>query len=327
MSFFSKNKPTNRAPQSSAHRSSGGAAKDGGLIGVIATAQALAEVEPEVWALPGFLKPGIDETHREALGRYLNAGVELVLVLGSDALVGDVLTLHRRDFRTHRTPLNLAVMEVGAPHTVADALGFGAPSLKACSQLKDALQKGALSRRRLPTLRVTSSSLPAAHYGFACGAGLFYRIFETFHRHTGGIAAAGSVLSRVARRLITGGSSGFESVQARLSVDGQPHAEAFGFWLAGSLDSSWFGLNLGEGGAGFRSGETPRELLGQVAKSRMRPSFLRAIRPVEGDVVIDFGCIHMDGSAGYVLDGELFDPDKPYMLQIEPGAPALFYTL
>jgi hypothetical protein len=35
----------------------------------------------------------------------------------------------------------------------------------------------------------------------------------------------------------------------------------------------------------------------------------------------------MDSSAAYVLDGELFEPNKPYALQIKAGPPALFATL
>jgi|GEM_PF-3507450 len=301
------------------------------LIGVMASAGALSQIDPKALDAQNFLKIGPEETYRDALGRFLDAEVALILILGPDALVGEVLTLHRRHFSAHRTPLKLGVMALGAVHAVADALGAGAATPRALKQLTRALEAGTLQRRRLPTLKITSSARPASQYGFTWGAGLFYDIFEGLHRgggeRSGGILAATSLLSGMAKRLVLDGSAAFKPVQARVSVDGQPHAEQFGFWLAGSLETSWFGLRLGADGACFRSGDSPRELLAQVSESRVTPGFLRAMRADDSNDCAAFERIQMDASTGYVLDGELFDPDRSYTLQIKPAAPALFYTI
>lgn len=330
MSIFSKKKRRNNDASDASQGSSPGE-QSSGLIGVFASAKARSELDSAALESAYFLTEAHDESRRDALERFLDEGADLILVLGSDAVVAEILTLHRRHFGAHRTPLNLAVMAVGAVHTVADALGAGAPSPKALKQLSRAHRAGGLKRRRLPMLKITSSALPASQYGFACGAGLFYDIFEGFHRGAGerssSVIAAGSVLSGMAKRLVMSGSAAPKLVQARISVDGKPHAESFGFWLAGSLESSWFGLHLASEHPSFRSGDTPRELLSQVTQSRLKPDFLRALGGTASKPNAGFRRIHIDGSAGYVLDGELYDPDKPYILQIEPAAPAVFYSL
>lgn len=330
MAIFSKKKRKNKVAESATQRPKKGE-QSGYSIGVLASQRALSRLDSKVLDAPCFLKERRDESRQEALGRFLDADADLILVLGPDALVGEVLTLHRRHFSAHRTPLNLAVMAVGAVHTVADALGSGVPTSKALKQLMSALESGALRRRRLPMLKITSSVLPASQYGFACGAGLFYDIFESFHRggadRSNGVLAASSVLGGMAKRLVFSGSAALKPVQARISIDGQPYVEEFGFWLAGSLESSWFGLHLSADSASFRSGDSPKELLAQVTQSRVQPSFLRSMRAAGSDETTAFKRIHMDGSAGYVLDGELFDPNRPYTLQIKSAAPAVFHTV
>lgn len=301
------------------------------LIGVMASEAALSQLDPKALDAPNFLRAERIETRKDALGRFLDAEAALILVLGSDALVGEVITLYRRYFSAHRTPLRLAVMAAGAVHGVADTLGAGAPTPRGLKQLTAALEQGALQRRRLPTLKITSSARPASQYGFTWGAGLFYDIFEGLYRggarRSGGILAATSLLSGVARRVVTDGSAAFKPVQARVSVDGQAHAEQFGFWVAGSLELGWFGLRLGAERACFRSGDSPGELLAQISKSQAVPGFLRAMRAGGSEDCTPFERIQMDASTGYVLDGELFDPDRAYTLQIKPGEPALFYTI
>jgi hypothetical protein len=129
------------------------------------------------------------------------------------------------------------------------------------------------------------------------------------------------------RQVLLSGGPALNPVRGRLSVDGHPHSDQFGYLLAGTLPQSWLGLDLIEGGAGFLSGDSGKELLARVARSRALPELLKSRRRQSGASSHSFERIHMDSSAGYVLDGELFEPNKPYVLQIKAGPPALFATL
>ncbi len=101
-----------------------------------------------------------------------------------------------------------------------------------------------------------------------------------------------------------------------------PCAEQVGYVLASSLERSWLGLDMTRQKMGVRLGDSGKELLGEVARSRALPRFVRPRGHVQA-----FERLHIDWSAGYVLDGELFEPARPYVVQVKQGPVAHFATL
>jgi hypothetical protein len=215
------------------------------------------------------------------------------------------------------------VMRTDAQTLVADQLDAPGPTPKSFRHLKSALLETGLQRRLLPTLKVSSSARNAADYGFSFGAGLFYGLFEAYRRArpvAGGSMAA--TLGRMAREQVLGGGATLAPVRARVSVDRRPEGESLGYLVASSVQRSWLGLSMhDEHPVSFRMGESGTELAGKVAKSRALPRLLQSKQQAR-----PFETIHLDWSAGYVLDGELYEPARPYVLQVAEGPVAHFLT-
>lgn len=302
--------------------------------GILAEAGVLADVDAVLGAEPFFRLADPEQPHKDALAQFLDAGISHVLLVGSDALIAEVLTLHRRHFSAHDTPLQLSVMRAGAVHTVGDLLGSETPTRRALARFKSAVLKDKLQRRQLATLKITSSALPAAQYGFNMGAGFFYPLFEAFQRSAvkpgGGrmlsqatalSATAASLFGNALRRGIGQGQPHLEPTAARLSIDGHPAADQFGYLLASSLERGWLGLRMLPDSPSLMRGDSGRELLARVAAARALPTFLQSAEiPAAA-----FGQIQLDMASGYVLDGVLFQPEKPYVLQAKAGQPVFFW--
>ncbi|MFP4597005.1 MAG: hypothetical protein ACLFVJ_02060 [Persicimonas sp.] len=292
-------------------------------VGVVADPEVLADFDESVFADGIYSRQAPGEDLEHTLERFLDDQCDVVAVLGGDALVGGLLGVYRRRLRRHATPLRLFVLEAGAQSVLGRALDAPELSPKAFRKLKSALLDGRLNRRLVPTIKVSSSARPAADYGFSFGAGLFYRLFEAYHR--AGPSAVGAVagtLGRLARDMLLEGAT-LRPTPARVSVDRRPAEESVGYLLASSLETSWLGLSLlSERGASYRMGASGRELLKEVAKSRALPRFLDTGASAES-----FDTIHMDWSGGYVLDGELYEPAHPYVVQLTEGPLAHFVTL
>jgi hypothetical protein len=297
-------------------------------VGIIVDRKALGDFDEAVWSSGIYMPAAPDEPKIDTIGRMLDQKVDLIAVAGGDRLIADILSVHRRHFRTHSTPLRLFALDAGPLTEVGDQLGAPPPSAKSFRRLERALGDGRLNRRLVPTLKVSSSATPAARLGFSFGAGLFYRLFEAYHR--AGPSPVGSLAStlvstvgQLGRDLLVDAQKSFEPVRARVAVDGRPRSETIGYLLASSLDSSWLGLNFDEHrNLSFRMGESGADLVGQVAKARALPRFMRSSAGAEV-----FDRIHIDFSGGYVLDGELYEPSKPYVVQVEEGPVAHFVTL
>lgn len=293
-------------------------------IGVIADRKALSDFDQTVWADGVYVPAAPDEPRLETMRRMLDQKVDVIAVAGGDRLIADILSVHRRHFRTHPTPLRLFAFDTGQLTTVADHLGAPAMTAKSFRRLEGALRDGRLNRRLVPTLKVSSSASPAARLGFSFGAGLFYRLFEAYHRAgSSGVGTLVSTVRQFGRDMLVDAGKTFEPVRARVAIDGRPQAEAIGYLLASSLDVSWLGLGfLEDRKLSFRIGQTGGELVRTVAKTRATPKFLRSPTGAEA-----FDRIHIDFSGGYVLDGELFEPSKPYVVQVEQGPVAHFVNL
>lgn len=292
-------------------------------VGVVADPDALANFDESVFADGIYSRQAPDESLEQGLERFLDDECDVVAVIGGDALVGELLGVYRRRLHRHATPLRLFALQAGAQSVLGRALDAPELSPKAFRKLKSALLDGRLNRRLVPTLKVSSSARPAADYGFSFGAGLFYKLFEAYHR--AGPSAMGAVagtLGRIARDMFAEGAS-LQPTPARISVDRRPVGESVGYLLASSLETSWLGLSLlSERGSSYRTGASGRQLLKEVAKSRALPRFLDT-----GAGAKSFDTIHIDWSGGYVLDGELFEPAHPYVIQLAEGPLAHFVTL
>jgi hypothetical protein len=304
-------------------------------IGVIVDRRTLSDFDETVWSDGIYVPAAPDEPKVATIGRMLDQKVDVIAVAGGDRLIADVLSVHRRHFRHHPTQLRLFAFDTGQLNEVASHLDAPPLAAKSFRRLERAVIDAALNRRLLPTLKVTSSAKPAARVGFSFGAGLFYRLFEAYHR--GGWSATGTkgsgVTSRVSSLVSSVGQLGkdmlvdagrsFEPIRARVAIDGRPRSEEIGYLLASSLDTSWLGLSLlEERELSFRMGQSGGDLARQVAKARALPRFMQKARVAEA-----FDRIHVDFSGGYVLDGELFEPSKPYVVQVEAGPVAHFVTL
>lgn len=301
-------------------------------VGVIARPDIIQRLDPEVWRDPFYLLRDPEEPVKEALGELLDAGVSTTLVLGPDALVSEVFTQHRRHFSGHPTPLKLSVLKSGLFHSVAEALGAGRAGEKELRRFKYAAERGRLKRAQLGTLKVSSSALGGARYGFSCGMGVFYDLVETAYRAGGRVGGAGrlaqtrrlgrtalAALNRGVKQFAFEGGQAAEPLRARVSVDGHPRAERFGYLLMSSMRVSWLGVRFAPGG-GYLLGDSARRLAALVAKNRALPAFLQD----ESEDLAPFETIHVDSSAGFVLDGELFKPAGPHILQVKPGPPVFF---
>lgn len=293
-------------------------------VGVLIDPDIVGEIDDSVFGGAHYLGRGNDETAAQALERMLESGIDLLALVGDDRFVGRIVTLYIRQFRNHPNPLRIFVAVKGELTTVADALDAPEHSGKTFRRMMSALREGRLERRMLDTLKISSSARPSAEYGFSFGAGAFYRVFEAYHRAAPSRAGAvASTLMRLAGDAVSGGSAGLEPVRARFAVDGRPMGESLGYLLASSLETSWLGLSAARSNTpGLRLGESSAELVKQVARSRALPKLLR------GRATHDtFDRIHLDWAGGYVLDGELYEPSSPYVVQVKKGPTVHFVTL
>ena len=292
-------------------------------IGVLADPDAVDGFDASIWEHPPYLLRDGDEQLAATLGRYLDARCDVVAVVGGDAFLGEVVTAYQRRFRKHPAPLRLFVMRCGKPDTVAQGMGAPELSVRSFRRLASAVNEGQLNRRLLRTLKVTSSARAAAQFGFSFGAGLLFGIFEAMQRsQPSRFGALPAVVARLTHEAVVGGGGSLQPVPGRVAVDSSPVAEQFGYLLASSLQESWFGLKMNERvDISYRMADSSRELAKQLARSRAIPRLLRSARG-EG-----FERIHIDWSAGYVLDGELYQPSKPYVIQLERGPIAHLTTL
>jgi hypothetical protein len=145
-------------------------------------------------------------------------------------------------------------------------------------------------------------------------------LFETVLRSEGeGLSALGSMASRLMQQFGNGAEAILESHGSRVSVDYEPESEKLDYLLATALSSTWLGLpGRTDGSPVWFGGASGRQFLTRLAGSAALPSFLG------GGGAEPFERIHIDGSNGFVVDGELYDPGEPHVLEVSKGRPVTF---
>lgn len=296
---------------------------DNPIVGLLVEPGQFSGAEVDAWTTDAAVRPETERVDRAALDELAERKVDVVALVGGDAFIGEVLSVYQRHFRRRATPLRFYVMRAGSPTSVADALGAPTPSKASIKRLEAEAREGKLERHVLPTLRVTSSVRPAADLGFSFGAGLWFELFEAYERAAGGgLGGLASVLRRLGSKSSLQDASA-PSPDARVSIDRSQRLQAPAYLLASTLKTSWLGLKMSDDRPqSLRMGESGRELIGQVARNRAVPRMFRS----EADAQ-PFETLHIDWSQGYVLDGELYEPARPYVVQLAEGPPAPFVTL
>ena len=267
------------------------------------------------WADAGFSAFDAGESAPEAVRAALETRPEVVVVDGDDRLISTAITEMRRA-GVDSEPLVLPVGN-GPYRTVGRRTERSASDTHAVETIASELEDGRGEVLEVPTLRVTSSTDAAPRWGFNIGAGILFPLFEAHHRAGGsGLSGLGGAVSQLAQRAATTGSEAFEARRGRVVADGQPWGERIGYLLVSALATSWLGLQMADrDGPSWVAGEAGGEFVRRLARNRALPGFLNE------SAGSSFEGIQIDWSEGFVLDGELVDPGRAYVLDIRPGAP------
>lgn len=257
----------------------------------------------------------IDELETGDACRAIESQARVIVLDGDDRLFSRAMTAFRRHHRGRERPLEFLPLQVGRFHRLADEVGAPKPTLRVRKRLARVGREGVETKRRRRTLRVTSSAYPAPIWGFSAGAGLFFRMFEILLRSDGrGLSGLGSVVSQIAREVTSGPEQRFEPLGARVAVDYEPWSERLGYLVASGLETSWLGIQIAEErSARWLGSETASGFVTKLASTAALPGFL------QGTDAREFERIHVDGDGGFVVDGELYDPGEPHILQIAEG--------
>jgi hypothetical protein len=263
----------------------------------------------------------IDELEEGRASRSHESLASVIVLDGDDRLVSRAVTIYRRQFRGRERPLRFLPLQTGRFTTVASAVG--AP--KSLPRMAERIASdGSIgwNETRIPALRVTSSARSAPLWGFSAGAGLFFRLFETYYRSAGGgIAGLGAAVGELLKGMTSGGGGRLEPVSARVTVDYEPWGDRLGYLLASTLDASWLGLPVEAASPmGWMAGESAQQLAKKLAGSAALPKFMQTSRAEQGRR------IHVDSTGGFVVDGTLYDPGEPHVLQLRSEHRVTFVT-
>ena len=283
-----------------------------GILAHVSEANALGDA---TWPSDQVAVETCEEGVTGPLGRLLEREPDVVIVAGGDRLVGRVVEAYQRrhELRTH--PLRIYAAESEGPSRLADQLGNSRLGSRLVRKLLAKTGRTELTPERIPSMKVTVSSRPAALYGFNLGAGVFYQLFEAYARASGTrTARVTGTIARLGRDTLLEAGANLEPISAKIAVDHRPEAERIGYLLASTLESSWLGLKMGGiETLGLRMGESGAKLARQVASSNTLPDFVR------GDAGRTIETIDIDWSSPFVLDGELVEPGRSHVLHVERG--------
>ena len=257
----------------------------------------------------------IEELEQGQASRAIERQAEVMVLDGDDRLVSRAVTAFRRRHRGRERPVRYLPLRTGRFDRIAAELGAPKPSRRLAKRMLDDPERFQESTTQRRALRVVTSARPAPVWGFSVGLGLFFRLFEILQRSEGqGLSGLRSAVGELARQVTGGEGRRFEAVGARVSVDYQAWAEQVGYLVASGLESSWLGLSLADRvEPRWEGSESAGGLVGKVAGSAALPGFL------QGGAGRAFERIHVDGNEGFVVDGELYDPAEPHVLQVGPG--------
>jgi hypothetical protein len=245
-----------------------------------------------------------------AVSRMLDDGVEVAVVLGDDSTLSRMATALHEELRDDARTLELLPLDVGSVSTVAAALDAPSVGRRGRRHVLRALKQMDVRRARVPSLRIVDSAMSGARLGFAFGMGALFDYFEALARSERNGLETVSSLARLARDTLRDNKAAV--VEAEVYVDWDAAADRFAYLLATPLEQTWFDVYMGRD-ATVRIGRRALALLG----SRSRVG--RLVESARGRGTQAFRRIHIDTNSGYVVDGELLDPQRPRTIALSDG--------
>ena len=256
------------------------------------------------------LLPEEPEARREALGDALESSGGVLMICGADDLVGRVVTAYWRAPELGALPLSLVALDLG--DSLSAPLSGSLDPAEAASRRHEGVSSW--QRESVKTLKVTASTEAAARFGFSLGVGWVHRAYEARRRREQGAGQAAAAWARLATD--SWRQDDGLPVAQRLTVDGAPRDSGSGSLVATTLPRTFFGLGGGAPGPKLWANLPTATLIRQA----LTPDALE--RGAPGAAA--FSCVHLDAPTGWVLDGELLDPDPAALVQIIPGPAVTF---
>lgn len=166
----------------------------------------------------------------EALDRFEQEGIELLVVNGGDGTVQRVLTELLGARGTAPWLPRIAPIRGGRTNMTASDLGARRNPIRGLAEVLDAARAGRLDERAVvrPVLRVEFEPDGGVHFGTFCGVGMLYQAVQLTTRHlprnrSQGLFGAGAVLATLVARAASGRNGGILAAEKiQLSMDGGP---------------------------------------------------------------------------------------------------------
>lgn len=236
---------------------------------------------------------------RQWIERALDARIGVAVLVGDDATVAAFATAQADVGCRRSEQLDLAIVAAGDVTTVADTIGAPSYSRRALSKLVSRVERGGMTRRALPTLRVVDSAEPGARIVLTFGIGLVGEWFENRSK----------IRKRDAARAVFRST---DHVDADVFIDWARHTGEFGTLIASSLGRTWAGIEMGDG-------PTVRIASGPIALVRGGTRVGRVVERVVGRGATRFDCVHIDTNSDYVVDGVVVRTHSPRLVALTPG--------
>lgn len=247
---------------------------------------------------------------REVLGEALEASGGTLMVYGADDLVSRVVSTYWGAPELGALPLSMLALDVG-DSLVAPLSGNLTPTMAQAERLRGGQE---WQKESVGTLKVTASTEAQARYGFSFAVGWIHRAYEARQRRQEGAGQAAAAWARLATD--SWRQDDGLPVAERLTIDRSPRDSGMGSLVATTLPRTFFGLGGGAPGVKLWAQLPTTTLIRQA----LTPEALDRGSPGSRT----FSCVHLDGPAGWVLDGQLLDAEPAGLLQVVPGPAVTF---
>lgn len=249
---------------------------------------------------------------------------QVIACLGGDGALHHLTGALLRHFEPGRAPV-LLPLAGGTLNGLARAFGTGGAPEATLRAALTRIGAGPVPCRTLPVLEIADPAEPARRYGYTFAAGLPARACRIYYR--GAPGARGVIrVSLLAAASAAGGGAFAAPDPLRLWIDGREAAPPHSF-VAGVVDRPflWFAPfgPAGPPGAAFRIAAAslpPRAMvprLWRIFRGRCRHPGLR---------LGGADRVRLEGGGGYVIDGEMFAPDREFDLRLSRGPELRFMT-
>ncbi|RDV38692.1 hypothetical protein DV096_07750 [Bradymonadaceae bacterium TMQ3] len=235
--------------------------------------------------------------------------VELLAVYGDDALVGRVISALLGEVNLVASGMRVWPCGPRGASVVGEAL---ASEMKPSRAARIMLEAAGWPVQMTPTLKVSASTHSGARYGFSFGAGWVYRARRAQSEAQKGAGRLVSAVARLASDTLREAQA--QDVAARMRVARAIVEMHQGSVVATSLERTWYGLRNPAAKPALWAHIPTRALVSQGLKPELLESVGEgAGRAAELDELV------LDAPAGWVLDGELFEPEESCVLRVSPG--------